>query len=162
VPYPAFQPARDFDHKRRTAGNITTGSTNWADVDTGIDIVLNADTDDVIEVGLSALIGTEAFDIYLDAVTVVSGSPVNSVGAAGAVSTAPPPYGVSGWYGWSGEEGAVGCSVLYTVVAGDLSSGTVTFRLRYATQSGSSRTLYAQTNNPLAWYAKNLGPKRPT
>lgn len=158
MPYPFFRNARAHKKTRRTSGDLTLNSTNWANVDTGLDIALPALVGDDIQVGLSAFTGSEAVNLYLDAVSVVGGAPVNSFGRAAAVEAAPGGLGIQSWLVASGGFIPLGSPYIYTVVAGDLSSGIITVRLRYATGTAANRTLRANANQPLQFWAKNLGP----
>lgn len=145
---------------RRTAGNVTVNSTSWANVDTAIDLTIAADASDIVLIGLSgrwinpASVATYAF---LDAVTVVSGSPLNSVQQAGAVSGTS--NGVQAWRNLASTANAdvgMGGTIAYVVQAGDIVSGNVTFRLRARIFSGtSSHTLVAGTDDSLHWWAWN-------
>lgn len=145
---------------RRTSGDITTlNSTNWANVDTGLDLVLAAQAGDVIEYGMSANSGSQAVTLYLDVATIVGGSPVSSFAERGAVQTAPGAK-VTAWIGNASAGTPIGgCAPLYTLVSGDISSGTVTLRLRYATSAATNKTVSATTATPLDVWARNLGPE---
>jgi hypothetical protein len=146
---------KDYAFANRTSGNVTCNSTTWANVDTGIDLVLAAAAGDTIEVGTSFKWGNEAVWIFLTASTIVGGSPVSHAGPASASGE-----GVSGW-GGAGDSSSTqhrGCSVMFTLVSGDISSGTVTLRLRYRTATAANRTLEANADKPLHWWAKNIGP----
>lgn len=157
--YPRHQLSRAFKIARRNSGNITLNSTNWANVDIGMDHVLAAQVNDVIFGGLSGLTGNENVGAYFDIVTVVAAAPLNSFGKAGAVETAPGVQGILQWQSFQGQGYlGVGGEYPYTVVAGDIVNGVVTVRLRYATNIATNKTLFADTNHPLAFWAKNLGP----
>lgn len=137
----------------RTAGDLSLTSTAIADIDTGLDLVLPAVAGDVIEYGISGLLDVAAQEVAFEVFTVVAGAPVNSFGPG----LASPKLGVSGWY--AGTDGAyhdVTGSTSRTLVAGDISAGTVTMRLRYVKASATARTLYANANIPLKVWAKNL------
>lgn len=136
----------------RTSGNITLNSTTWANVDTGLDIAVAAQAGDVLMVPLSATFGTENVYAYLDAATIVSGSPVNYVSGQGGATD----DGVSGWWGGANQYSAVGTAIQYVVQAGDISGGVVTLRLRYRTETAANKTLYASADNPLQWSVVNL------
>ncbi len=141
----------------RSSGNITMNSVNWANLDTGMDITLAAQVGDTLEASLFALIGNQAVDTYFDVATIVAAAPVNSFVKRGAVTTAPPPYG--NWYALTGAWTNLGVPIHYTVVTGDLSSGLVTLRLRYATLTATNRTFHADgTNYTAEFCVKNLGP----
>jgi len=156
--YPRFQRARAFKYVTRTAGNLTISSAAaWADLTTAMDIALNCQVGDVIEYGLNGFWSNEASPAYLDVATIVGGSAVNHFLSGGNTANS----GVSAWVAQpvSAYKPFSG-SVLYTVVAGDISSGQVTFRLR-CLGSGSTRTLRATTDMPLQAFAKNIGPVDP-
>ena len=150
-----------------TAGNQTLNSSNtWANlpgIGTTGDLVLNAAAGDVIEAVPSAILNSPNINIYFDAVTIVSSSPVNGFGRAGAVTTntngASDSQGFSGWYQpGTSADGTLQGSCYYTLVSGDISSGTVTLRMRYASGGVSTRLLIATVNNPFQWFVRNLGP----
>ena len=150
-----------------TSGNQTLNSSNtWANlpgIGTTGDLVLNAAAGDVIEAVTSAILNAPANNIYFDAVTIVSSSPVNAFGRGGAVTTnsngASDSQGVSGWYGaGTGVDRTIQGSCYYTLVSGDISGGTVTLRMRYATSGVSTTSLIATVNNPFQWFVRNLGP----
>ena len=150
-----------------TAGNQTLNSSNtWANlpgIGTAGDLVLNAATGDVIEAVPSFILNSPANAIYFDAVTVVSSSPVNAFGRGGAVTTnsngASDSQGISGWHAAStGSDRTIQGSCYYTLVSGDISGGTVTLRMRYATSGVSTTLLIATVNNPFQWFVRNLGP----
>lgn len=149
----------DHDLQRYTGGNITLNSASWADVPGPADLVIDAFDGDLIVVTLSGLWGAETVEAYLDFATRVSGSPVNYVsgGAAGASNR-----GVVGWQAILGPSGggmngaSIG-SIDYIVQSGDISSGTVTLRLRYRTSSASNKTLFATSDIPFHLQVKNLG-----
>lgn len=157
---PRFQRARAFKFLRYTTGDITLSTnTNWTNVQTGLDMTIEAQVGDVLEYHIGALYDAGAGSAGLDVATVVSGSPVNSFANGGAVTTAPPPYGIQGWNVVASAGGHITGSAFYTVVNGDLSSGLVTVRLRY--QASGTKLIYASTNNPLQVAIKNLGPVDP-
>jgi hypothetical protein len=138
----------------RTSGNLTLNSTSWANVDTGLDLVVPAQAGDVLLVSLSCdWGGGEAVTAALDACTLVSGSPVAYVSGGGGASD----YGVQGWIGHSNDPvvGAGG-AIQYVVQAGDISGGSVTLRLRYRTGSAANKTLMATTAQPIHWSVVNL------
>jgi len=153
----------DFASFRRTAGNVTlTGTSTWSTlttIGTGGDLVLSALAGDLLEVGVSLLVSTEAVDVGFDPVTVVSSTVTNSFALGGA---APANWaacnGPSGFFCPSGALRGLSGSLMYTAVAGDISSSTVTLRLRYAMPGATNRTLFASSGNPFMWWARNHGP----
>ena len=146
-----------FATSRRTSGSVTMNSTNWANVDTALDLTLGAQVGDVIEVILSAFSGNEAVAFGLDAVTVVSGSPVTSFATNSAVVPATHE-GIQAWGGVFSAYNNHGGSAFLTLASGDISGGNVVIRLRYRTQLATNKTLFALTTLPLVFAAKNLGP----
>lgn len=159
--YPRQRRSRQSKSARRTSGNINlTGSTTWANVDTGIDITLKeCQVGDQVLAGVSGVWGNENVVAWLDVVTVVSGSPVNSFAVRGAAVTTPSSGVVGAWYGTAAAFTAIsGTAPPYTLVIGDISSGSVTFRLRYAMASATARNLLAATDYPFDWWVENVGP----
>lgn len=142
---------------QRTSGFITLNSVTWTDVDNTLDIVIAAVTGDWIEVGVSGFWFNGATNGYLDACSVVAGAPVNMWG-----SNAAPDNnfrGVSAWTGVASREDAIGGSVIREVLAGDLSGGNVTLRLRARTGVAVNKILGADGSGgfPLIFWARNLG-----
>lgn len=157
--YPRYQLAKQFKVTTRSSGDLTLNSTNWANVDTGLDITLAAQVGDTLEATLSARAAADAVHLYLDVVTLVSAAPVNSFGKRGAVQTTPGIIGIAGWYCTSGTSGVPGGPAHYVVVSGDLTSGLVTLRLRYATNTATNKTIFADgTSHIIEFCVKNLGP----
>jgi hypothetical protein len=146
-----------FATARRTAGNLTLNSTNWADVSTSLDLTLAASSGDVIEVICSGLWNADAVQGDLDAVTVVSGSPVTSFATASAV-TAGTGDGVGAWLGSVSVQAQISGSVFLTLASGDVSSGNVLIRMRYRTTTAANKILIATTSIPFIVAARNLGP----
>jgi hypothetical protein len=149
--------ALPIDKATRTSGSLTLNSTTWANVDTGLDLVLAAQIDDVIEYGLSAWVSAaNTAYVALDVATIVAGSPVNYFATAGGAGG----FGVQAWLGAAAaDHSKAGSAPPYRVVAGDLDSGTVTLRLRYRTSAAANKTLSATTDQPLSVWAKNHGQR---
>lgn len=158
--YPRHQLARAFKYFTRTAGSLTLNSTSWADlptIGTTWDITLQAQVGDVLEAGITGVWDNQAVVGALDAATVVSAAALNNFSTSSATGS-----GVESWRGDASEAyDAIGGSYFYTVVAGDLSAGTVTVRPRYRTATAANKTLYATSDNPLRWWVRNLGPQDP-
>lgn len=134
-------------------GSLATFSTTWTALDSGgaIDLVIAASAGDVIEVGTSVLSPTTAGYSWLDAATMVSGSPVNWVSTGGSTHSGGP----MGWFtsiAASIVNHATGGSVLYTVQAGDLSGGNIRFRF-YAKNAGGTQTPTVSADRPAHFYA---------
>lgn len=138
----------------RTAGSVTVNSTAFftADIDTALDLTVAAVAGDVVELSVSGMWDNEAVVGALNFVTRVSGADVNFITGGSAT------YGVVAWRGESGVRDAIGGGLLYTVQAGDLAAGNVTFRLRGSTPAAASnKVLAATTALPLVCMAKNYG-----
>lgn len=145
---------------RRSSGSLTLNSTSWADVDTTLDLTLAAVAGDQVLYGLTGRWGNESVWGFLDVVTVVSGTVTNSLCEQGAAVSSPSGNveGIAGWHGVSGRhEPIAGTTAVYTVTAGDITSGNITLRLRYATLTAANKTLWAASNIPLDVYAINFG-----
>jgi hypothetical protein len=160
--YPRFQRARSFKFASRTSGDVSINSTTWVNVDTGLDITLDAQVGDVIEANLVCRVSAASTPYFVaDFHTLVSGTPTNSLVTGGAPGTSP----ASSFAGWARANvpnaptyAYLDGSVLYAVQAGDLSSGTVTLRLRAV--SSAAVTVFA-SDPALKVFAKNLGPADP-
>lgn len=151
---------RDWGKASRTSGDLSLTSTSWANVDTGLDIVLDAVAGDEIEVGLSGFTAAHAsVTTQFDVVSVVGGTPVNAV-SSGATESGTGA-GIQAWYAPSQAATtlhvSMGGSVMYTLQTGDIESGTVTLRLRYRNGSAGTRVISANSNNRFQWWAKNFG-----
>lgn len=136
---------------KRTSGLITLNSTSWADIDNGLDLVVAASAGNVLAIDVQGLLGAQAVAVGIDVVTVVGGTPVNSVSGSGAAD-----YGF--YYGALSEETVIAGHIQYVVAAGDISGGTVRLRLRYKTSSAVNRNFYAGTggNPQFNWSVVNL------
>lgn len=155
--YPRFQRSRDFKRRQRTAGNVTV-TAGAADFDTSLDIVLVAQVGDVIEYGVNGR-GTmvSGSDGTFDVATIVSSAPVNYFGT-GMVAG----QGVQSWYiPNSAGNFPLSGSMLYTIVSGDLSAGTVTLRFRRFGGGAGASVVLANATTPFTVWAKNLGPQDP-
>ena len=152
-----------YARAKRTAGNVTlTGTSTWSDLTTigsAMDLTLNASTGDVIEFTASGIVNNINIDIGFDVVTIVSSAAVNSFGLdAAAPANSAAFNGVSAWFCDNNDIRQLSGSIFRTLLAGDISSGTVKMRMRYAMSSATSRTLYADTGHPFEIWARNLGP----
>lgn len=145
-----------FDKKSRMTTSLTISNTVWTNVDTGMDITLKADVGDWIEVNASGIWDNQGNDAYMDVVSVVGGTPINSWGQGGAIRT--DDQGIVAWRGTSTQYGVIGGAIAKQIVAGDLSGGTVLLRLRMRGSSVSSHVLFTTQQIPFHWHAKNLGP----
>ena len=144
----------DFAQSTRSSGDVSVNSATYVNVDTGMDLVLDASTGDVIESRVECNTNGPATYCVLDVVTVVGGSAVNSF------TSGTTPNTTSSHPGWargnlSNDPGMAGAKQ-YALQAGDISGGTVTLRLRART--GGSVSLSASGDPYLYFSAKNLGP----
>ncbi len=147
----------DFATSRYTAADILLNGTTWANWPAGpADLVLAADTGDLVEVSLSAVSGTEAVTAYLDVVTTVGGVVTNSFAEAGAVNASGT--GISAWFRPPSLQLPVSGNFFYKLVAGDISASTVTLRLRARTSAAANKTIFANTNTEVVFFARNHGP----
>ena len=146
----------DFMRFDLTTGSLTLNSTAWANVSTATDLTLAASAGDVVQVSLSTLLGNEAVDLFLDAVTLVGAVVTNSFATAGAVDASG--QGIMGWRGTGTVFTSVGGSLFYKLVAGDVSGGNVVIRLRYRGGSASNKTMFATSSVRTTFSARNHGP----
>lgn len=147
---------KDYAEATRTSGDISLASTAIADVDTGLDLVLNAIAGDLIFWGISGNLASASPPCVFDVFTVVGGSPVNPFGP-GLSASAASLQGIPALASGASTSFSLQGEYPRTLVSGDISSGTVTLRLRYAKTNVTARTLFAQTNIPLKVWAKNYG-----
>jgi hypothetical protein len=145
----------DWAQARRTSGNFTINAASWTNLDTGMDLTLAAAAGDIVEVGISGLVQAAGADLYLDVVTVVGGTAVNSLGRNAAAASGT--NGIVGWRGTAGVFTTIGSPYWYKLVAGDVSGGNVVLRIRYYTSSAINATLWADTSIPLVFTARNHG-----
>lgn len=154
----------DYASYLYTTGNVTlTGTTNWSTlttIGTAGDLTLAADAGDVVEIAISFLIASASANLGFDAVTVVSGTATNSFSqSSGVPTTYTNLNSASAWFcNQLATAQAVGGSLFYKLVSGDISSGNVTLRVRYVMSSANNATLYATTSNPAQIWARNHGP----
>lgn len=143
------------DLASKTDGDFAVSDTSWADVDSSIDLTVAAAAGDRLLIGLNARWIDGGADEYgfLDAVTMVSGSPVNYVSGAGSSGEGVPSWAITN----SDGKSSIGGSVMYEVQAGDISGGEVTLRLRKkAGGITPNLTVRADTTVPLHWNVVNL------
>lgn len=154
---PRMLPSRRHKWIRSSHADYAIASTAWANLDTGLDLTVEAQTGDVLKAYVDALWDNQAFIGCLNAVTVVSGTIVNYFGQNEPTTTSG--YGLPAWYApaLTGLQWATGGSGRYTVQAGDVASGQVTVRLRARITTAGSRNLFA-TTLPFDFAVENIGP----
>lgn len=161
---------RDFPRaailSRKTSGDttLTTPTANaWADVDSGLDIVLpDCYAGDYVMVGLSFAVDDTAPSVGFDVHSMVGGSAVNSWGYDAAVVEGADATrdGHGAWYCVASDFVNLGGSLQKMLVAGDLSGTNLTLRLRYKPSANTpDRLVFSSLDIPLSWWARNLGPK---
>ena len=161
--YPDYRLARSHKTKRRTSGHILLNATaGWTNVDTGLDVKLEAEIGDVLEAAPCMMIGNETPVAFFDAVTLDgSGNPYWSFANQAAVTAAPPGY--SPWRAPTSQYSFLGPPLHLTLAAGDIdSTGQVTVRLRYVCDTSAGKYLYGNgTDYKAEFTVKNLGPEDP-
>lgn len=130
-----------FDTHTRTAGDVavTSVQTTYQDIDNALDLTLDVSVGDVI-----------AFDInakWTSAATIGGRLNIRSVNRGAEIEAGTG--GIPGWQGPPSEEQPIGATYFYTVVSGDISAGSATFRLRGYVSATGTRTLKAVTDSPL-------------
>lgn len=158
--YPRSQRSRGFKSATITSGDFTLSSATFIDLATTADITLLAQVGDVLEVIPAFLVSnaTASTAMQFDAQTRVSAAGVNTV--SGGLADGVPAWRLQPQV--SAQITAVVGSWPYTIVSGDLSSGTVTLRMRYRANNTNVTTVSADaTNRKFLWWVKNLGPVSP-
>jgi len=129
-------------------------STTWADLDTDTDLTLTGVTaGDVIQVGLSFAMSDSDPITFFDVVSLVSGSPQRSWGVDGA--PADSQWGIAGLASSANNLGRAAVATR-ACIAGDLSAGSLTLRVRTRLNSAGTSTLHQGGNVPFHFWARNL------
>lgn len=127
----------------------------WANLDTGIDLTLTGVTaGQIVAVGLAFTYLSENNNAYVDAVSLVAGSPVKNWSQGIAEGGT-----LQGFPGWMSPNFAasIGSIARRAVEAGDLSAGSLTIRFRVRTELAANKTITANSNLALVAWAQNLG-----
>lgn len=95
-----------------------------------------------------------AANLFLDVVTVNNGVETNYCSGSSALTASG--QGFMGAY--AGATLQIDASVLYTVVAGDIFSGSTVLRVKGIATTAASATVFAQANFLAKFFAINLGP----
>jgi hypothetical protein len=151
--FPAVRPV--LSTNKYVSGEITLNSLAWANVPGVSTLVVTAKTGDVLMVSMNMRLESAGNQAYFDVATEVGGSVVNVWCTGNTGSGGVGDLGVPSLIAESGRTAPQASVLLYTVVAGDVSGGTVTLRLRYKTATASNRTLNASTV-VFIWQATNL------
>lgn len=150
---------KDYATAARVAGNIAFNQSNVTDVDTGLDLTLTAAAGDLIEYGVDALLDATAQAVCFDVYTRVTSANVNPFGP-GLSNGLATVLGVPSWYTpfVSGANMPLRGTAMRTLLSGDIDSGNVLLRLRYAKVNTTSRSGFATASIPFRVWAKNYGP----
>lgn len=156
--YPRHQLARNFKFVTKGTNTACNSDSVTANVDTALDLTIAAQVGDVVECTLNAFVDNTAPYLLIDAVSVVSGSPVNSWGRQAVVS------GLAFVPAWRANPSVytyLSGSAWKTIAASDLASGLLTVRLRYHTILSGTKTLVGGADGRMMFAAINLGPQDP-
>ena len=157
--YPRNRRSRAHKFKMGTIGTYAVSGTSWSNLDTATDIVLPAQVGDTIRVEGGWQYQNEAEYAFMDVATIVSSAVVNTFSTQGAESGSS--QGISSWFGTASRDHVVGGSWMYTLVASDISTGTVTLRLRKRANGAGTKNIPVSAAKPFQWSAENLGPPAP-
>lgn len=131
------------------------GVTNWTDLDTATDRVITAAAGDVLVVSVSGRIhNTSGAETYFDAVTMVGGVAVTSLGSAAAAPSGISTEGILSLLVPASLGGPLAATVQIVLAPTDVSGGQVRVRLRYRTALGAARSL----DRPLTFIASTYTP----
>ena len=154
----------DYGRFKRTAGDITlTGTTSWSNlttIGTAIDLTLAAEAGDIVEYAVSFQANNDAVSTGFDVVTCngPGGAAINSFAAdAAAPAIFNDQVGIQAWLCLTGVTLGVGGSAFRKLVSGDIVSGAVTLRLRYACAAATGKTIRAGVAQPFEVWARNHG-----
>ena len=144
-----------------SAGNMTTNSVTYVELAAatggpgtgGFDLTLAAVTGDVIMVGANFLCNSTTPNLNFDMATMVSGSPVNTVGGS-ALNAAND--GITAWNAPASVIAPVGPPITYTLLVGDISGGNVVLRLFYLSGSAANRAVLSASTAIFNLWAVNL------
>ncbi len=143
---------------KRTTGNITLNGTNGVltnlVADGSLDVSVDAATGDILLVELMGVAQSAAADFYPNAATIVSGARTNYLAGTGANFDYVPA-----WYAMAAVQANFSGAIPYSVVAGDIVAGVVTFRPCYTKDGVSAaRVVSATATAPLWFTVRNVGP----
>lgn len=159
--YPRSVRSRSWKTATRTAGSVTvTATAGGINIDTALDLVLPAQVGDGIRYTVSGRITTASgSDARFDVATIVSAAIANYFGQGVATTSS------LGWNAWYSPNTTIpwpfAGSALRTLVAGDISGGTVTLRLRGVGAGTGAHVISAVATDPLTVWAENIGPASP-
>lgn len=155
---PAASASGMFQRKQRTSGDLSPSGLNWSNLDTNLDLQVNAEAGDLVEVSCVGVWKNPAQEGYLDAVSLVSGSPVKNWSKDAAPVDGAAEGGVLAWWGVGGTFSGFGGSIAKAVAANEISDGVLTIRFRvYVNHASNTKGLFASSFFPLTVWARNLG-----
>jgi hypothetical protein len=137
---------------RRTSGNISLNTgTNllWGNLETSLDLTAAAVAGDRARVHISGVCSNELPAGFIDVVSLVAGSPVNSFANQGAVTASAPFFGIPNWRCHASVYTDVSGFAEMILAAGDLSGGNFTARFRKCADNNLTKDLLANTNYAL-------------
>lgn len=157
---PTLREVPKIAFKSRSSGDITVNGTSWADLDTGMDLIIPGVSyaGDVVEVSMNSRWQGESVNGFLDVASLNNSDvEVNYWGNGGSESGTHE--GVQGWVGENAVIAGVQGSVMKELVSGDLrTGGEVKLRFRARTSTATNKVLNASTEQVLHVWAKNHGP----
>ena len=142
--------------KSNSSSTTFTTASAWANLSSHItisDITLTGcSTGDLVGATIAGYWGNEAsITSLLDVATIVGGTLTNYL--TSGTSSPSAGAGFRAWQGIAGTLTTFGSTLFYVLQAGDISSGSVTFRPRVWTDG--NKTLY---HDPLQFTMRNFGP----
>ncbi len=145
----------------RASTSLTLNSTTWANLDTALDLVLKAKTNDIVEVHINGLYLGEAVSAFIEA-SAWDGAALQGAWGSGELTTSTGD-GIPSCFATA----AVALEVfsgrwMRRVTALDVAAGLLTIRWRYRTGSAANKTLLATAADPLHVIAVNHGPQQST
>lgn len=143
-----------------SSGDNTLNSATWVGLasTTGFDVALTCYVGAWVEIGMILQTGSAATQLFVDAATYVSSALTNFISDSGAFSTGSTHVGFLSQPDAAGTTKNLSGSVIYQIVAGDLTPlqtgdqfGTVTFRPVYRQSSALNQTLKRSTPPVIVW-----------
>ena len=149
-----------FAESHYTSGDILFNSTSWTDFNAATDLTLEASVGDVVEISLSGYWQNSSAEKFIDCVTVVNGSAVNSLGHLTAVSSrSATAQGIVAYKASPGVFQPASGSYFYKLKSDDVSNGSAVLRLQARLNSSVGSFFYATADYPFVWSACNHGPE---
>lgn len=160
--YPRSQRSRSHKFARLTSGDLSpsVATTNWTVIHaTAFDLTLPAQVGDTLLCTFSFRMSGGNFT-FIDAFTLVGGVPISGVSGLGY--SAGANSGIGAMVMPNGGNGGYGITIPYTLVAGDISAGTVTVRPYHRQNTaGTTFNLFASASAVALFGIENIGPVSP-